>query len=144
MRIRINSEKSRLSGFKYFWMKHVTGFDPDVHCARCLIGKYEKAVHRSLQCEEWISFDPGKVRAIYLCGVSPRWDTNFHLAMVPEPGCQAIKHTYNGYAVIVDGAREVEFPNVLPGGFMGKTKEFTTCRNWTFGASTLFPQDFLL
>jgi hypothetical protein len=120
----------------YFWGKHVHGFDNTKHCARCLIGPYEKSISKNmpLNADIEISFN-GK--AFYLCGVAKpyRWEHNFHLALISGTDT-LIEKTYNDFTVIVEGVRKFEFSDekaAISYSYYGN--EFKTCRNFQFGVS---------
>jgi hypothetical protein len=120
----------------YFWAKHVRGFNNTKHCARCLIGSYEKSISASMPFGVWndilLTGD-----ALYICGVSKpyRWEKNFHLAVKNGAG-RLERALYNGVKVIIEDAEEIVFdgekarikyPNLGP--------EYITCRNFQFGVS---------
>ena len=44
----------------------------------------------------------------------------------------ASKKTYNGFEFTVTGVERVMIP-ALPGEWIGRSKAFTTCRNYQFG-----------
>jgi hypothetical protein len=118
-------------------MKRVTGFNPKVHCARCLIGHYVQEVGRHLVPGEPCEFRgcPGDV--FYLCGVSNpyRWTNNLHLPFVVEPGSNASVTAYTGDVVTITGARQLPFDiSVAAELYPDLGMEFLTCRNFQFGA----------
>jgi hypothetical protein len=118
--------------FKYLWLKHVTGVDLSVHCARCLKGRYSKAVNAETKFAENIELGEG---VWYLCGVSApyRWGNNFHLAACHCPG-GSVEVERNGVRVVLEDA---ELLPISP-GFIDSSdpnagrREFATCRNWQF------------
>ncbi len=132
LKLTITGPADRLTGFRYFWLKYVSDFKSDVHCARCLIGPYSTAVSNDMLTRRTIALNEvSGWDYLYLCGVSPKWPTNFHLAM--KPGNDIIKmKTYNGFEVVVTGAERMDIPS-LPDGWNGLSKAFTTCRNYQFG-----------
>lgn len=123
-----------LEGFRYFWLKYVRGFDAREHCARCLVGPYEKQVHPSMPLGSPIALDPGDAPFVYLCGVGPRYVDNLHLALRSLPGASAEARTYAGQLVTVEGAEALTIP-ALASGFRGLPGPFTTCRNFRFGVA---------
>lgn len=133
------SVEHKLTGFRFFWLKYVNGIDTRHHCALSLKGQLSKRVNREmgLNRQDFLveAHLPGKVwrGPLYLCGVSGRWDNNFHLAFeATEDGSGEIrKPTFNGHEVIVTGARELAIP-ALPPDFRGLPPKFTTCRNYQF------------
>lgn len=127
----------RVDGYSHFWLKYVNGFDPNVHCARCLRGQYSKRVskdsllNRPIVLNEMARFD-----YVYLCGVAKPyvWENNLHLAARHAPGARALVESYNGIRAVIRNAELLEIP-ALAEGFAGKPKAFTTCRNWQFGVA---------
>lgn len=117
-----------LSGFRYFWLKHVTGFDLAQHCARCLIGRYDRQVTKDMPLNEVVVLESPLV---YLCGVSPRYPTNFHAAVEHAPGESFDLPTYNGLTVRFTNGRRLPIP-ALARGYGGLTAAYTDCRNFQF------------
>lgn len=117
-----------LSGFRYWWLKSVGDYDLSVHCARCLRGPYDRRVGRNMALNQ-----PVELRGdlVYLCGVSPRWSTNFHAAVERAPGEGFEVQTYNGLTVRFDNGREISI-EPLADGWNGLDRSFTTCRNFQF------------
>jgi hypothetical protein len=139
----INSEQETLRGWRYLWAKTVTAFDPAVHCARCLIGDYEKTfsirtpVNTVLELRRHAT---GTV--IYFCGVSApyRWGNNMHLAVRSTGDLVDTAQTefYNGDRLIVRGARQLSFDDqVARLRYPTLGAEYLTCRNFQFGAAFL-------
>jgi hypothetical protein len=118
-------------------MKHVTGFNPSVHCARCLRGSYESLVGTGMIVNEPIPLlvQPGAV--LYLCGVSMpyRWQNNLHVAVEPFEGGVVSVTSYTGDIITFHGAREIKFDDAeARRRFPERDKTFLTCRNFQFGA----------
>ena len=133
----INSERSQLAGFRYFWLKTVRGFRPGVHCAQCLVGDYCEAVSARMAANRKVAlvYEPGTI--LYLCGVaSPyRWSFNAHLAMEVAPGKRCSATLYTGDVVEIEGAQALAFSDAAAKErFPDRGKEFLTCRNFQFGA----------
>jgi hypothetical protein len=133
MRIFLEGPAETLFGFKFFWAKHVIGFDNTKHCARCLKGSYEKLISVSMPLNKYIEI-PQTGDALYICGVaSPyKWANNFHLAL--QDGDGIIERVlYNGIKLTAIG-KELEF-DAAPAfiKYQRYGKEFTTCRNFQFG-----------
>jgi hypothetical protein len=135
MRVLLEGEGGKLYGFRHFWAKHVRGFDGGKHCARCLVGSYEKLISASMPLGVWADINlAGDV--LYICGVSNpyRWEKNFHLA-VKNGGNRVTETLYNGVAVTVDGAEKVVFDDAAARElYPRRGAEFLTCRNFQFGA----------
>lgn len=138
LRLTRNSSRPTLFGFRYFWLKHVTGFNPAVHCATCLKGTYVKHFGVSLPAD--LDFP---VRAVagdlfYLCGVaSPyKWENNAHLALRVRRDAVASVQLYTGAVVTVTGAEAVPFSDEQARlHYPDKGRAFLTCRNYQFGAA---------
>lgn len=132
-----------LAGWRHLWLKFVSGFDPNHHCQRGLIGWTLPSIQNKLIPNTPVGLQPGgpgtqrpwgsrpapmRYDAIYLCGVhdSWEWDKNLHLVAVPDP---------EGIAEIrASTGRVIDIPD-LPLGYDGRDKSFTTCRNWRFGVA---------
>jgi hypothetical protein len=121
-------------GFRYLWLKYVEGFDPRQHCARCLRGRYERAIEPGLATPARVELRPESAPFVYLCGVAGRWADNLHLAMRPAPGARAEARGYDGSRIVVEGAEPLAIPE-LPAGWGGLGAGFTTCRNYRFGVA---------
>lgn len=118
-------------------MKKVIGFNPDHHCAKCLIGSYDKNLGLSVPVNEDICLDYDEGSILYLCGVSSpyRHANNFHLAMMVKRGAFAEKWAWNGDKMRISGAQRIEFSAEKAfEKYNSKGRSFTTCRNFQFGA----------
>jgi hypothetical protein len=63
------------------------------------------------------------------------WENNFHLPFIIKTGSVAEKELYNGDKVIIEGAEALEFDtSVVDAKYSHLPEEFTTCRNFQFGA----------
>ena len=116
--------------FKYLWLKYTNGFDLTEHCAKCLLGEYEKSVS-----PKGISvMELKEAPYYYLCGVSMPfvWANNFHLAFRAEQGSTIVCNK-NGISIVIENA--VEIPITQPIVQLTHKKEFTTCRNWQFAVN---------
>lgn len=138
---RITSSADRVQGWSYLWCKEVRGFNPAVHCAKCLIGKYENRFGQKSPVNEDIDLDgyePGAI--LYFCGVSRpyRWMNNAHLA-VRVTGDAADVVTigfYTGDALTVYGAQGIPFNDTSARAQYGdRSSAYLTCRNFQFGAA---------
>lgn len=118
--------------FKYLWLKTVNDVNLDVHCARCLIGEYDKRISPSTTQANDLEL---KNSVYYLCGVSRPyvWSNNFHLAFAPSKG-DLIEVDYNGIHVIVQDAKQLPIlaSNIDPSNPHSSQKAYSTCRNWQF------------
>lgn len=125
-----------LGGFRYWWMKHVFGFNEQQHCARCFVGPYEKQVGREMLLRRDVLLTPSDAPFLYLCGVaiSGGWANNFHVAMRRAPGKSILARTYDGLKVEIENVEQVAIPP-LPNGWGGLPRSYTTCRNFQFGVA---------
>lgn len=135
--IEIKSESASFLGFKYFWMKNVRGFDPSVHCARCLVGPYERSISVRMPVNAVISIAAADGDMLYLCGVSNpcRWERNLHLAVRVKRGSVAMVTAHTGDVISIADCESINF-NDAPAMrlFPDLNKAFLTCRNFQFGA----------
>ena len=130
--------------FRYLWLKSIKGVDLSVHCARCLIGKYDNRIYPQLGTSEHIVLTE---KIYYLCGVSDPyvWENNFHLAFQEKAGA-SLNISRNGINIIINGAEEIQFSEKdidlsLP---QAKRKEYTTCRNWQFANKLRRNENFFI
>lgn len=136
------SLKPALSEWRQLWLKYVAGFDPAHHCQRCLLGPSEGALYKRLRPGAPMALmQPGGIGvgpydALYLCGVHASWSwaKNLHLVAIPDRGAIASWPNEDNPAFRIYGARRIEIPD-LPLDHDGRSKEFTTCRNWRFGVA---------
>jgi len=118
--------------FMYLWLKHITGVNLNVHCAKCLIGEYVDAVNNRITTVNDITIDDG---IYYLCGVSKPyvWDNNFHLAFEYSQG-EVLDYCNNGIHITIENAKSLpiseKFIDVT--NAKAKYKSYYTCRNWQF------------
>lgn len=93
------------SSFSYLWLKTVKDVDLSQHCARCLIGEYDKRISPRKEHIENIELENS---IYYLCGVSKPyvWNNNFHLAFEPCEG-STIQINDKGISVIIEGAKQL-------------------------------------
>jgi hypothetical protein len=140
--LKLKITGGRLIGrdWRHFWLKYVTGFRPEVHCARCLEGRYSRVIRLNspdLAPGALLQLDPPTVYDYgYLCGVAlvGGWQANFHAAFVPKPGARFTARAYSGAVFEITGGRRVDIPE-LPRNYDGRPLAFTTCRNWRFGVA---------
>lgn len=128
--------------FRYLWVKRVTGFDPSHHCAKCLIGPYVVLPWQKrtgVTYAEDVNLRDG---FLYVCGVSPHWETNLHILC--RPGKDRVEYDGRGVHVVLEGVEQIEI-KPLPASRaqlaqlgLRAGKSFTTCRNYQAGAM-LYP-----
>lgn len=71
MKIKFVTHNLKVTGFKYFWLKYVRGFDPTVHCAKCLLGDYSQKVNLFMPVNTEIELNEfSDYKCLYLCGVT--------------------------------------------------------------------------
>lgn len=127
---------TRLSGFRFFWLRYVWGFVPHEHCQRSLLGVNDDRFTREM--ELGISLElrpPARCRHVYLCGVTPQAYPGLHFAFEAAPGEMAEATTYHGITVTVSDARRLPIPP-REDGFAGMPHAYTSCCNWQFGVET--------
>lgn len=118
------------SQYKYIWLKYVEGVDLSQHCARCLIGKYEKEILASKL--EYDNLHLPNSKYYYLCAVY-KYETNIHLAFIEKQGSKIlIDNEY--YHIEIENAEQIQIDKssidyTLP---QSADKNFSTCRNWWF------------
>ena len=128
--------------FRFLWLKKVHGFDPAVHCAKCLLGSYVKGLpFRGTKTGFTLDTDVemGEAKYLYLCGVAGRWADNLHLAMEAAPG-ERVCYDDARIFVLVEGARLLAIPELPESVSSLLTRPFHTCRNYRFGWE-YFPDD---
>lgn len=121
--------------FQFLWLKRVTGFNPAVHCAKCLLGSYVKGLpfrgtKTGFSLETGV--DLGDARYLYLCGVAGRYADNLHLAMESAEG-EEVRYEDSRIQVVAVGARLLPLDPLPDDVAAGLTKPFQTCRNYRFG-----------
>ena len=127
------------ASWRFLWAKHVVGFDPAKHCARCLQGRYDNRFGRAAQMNapiEMTGYAAGDL--LYFCGVAKpaRWVRNLHLAVLVTGDPQDISSavTWDGGELTVTGARAIVFDDrEVLAGYADLGPAFTTCRNFHFG-----------
>jgi hypothetical protein len=138
---KIDTERNgggALGKHNYLWMKKVTGFDPRHHCAKCLKGPYENDFGLRVPTNEWRSlkgYQEGDI--VYVCAVSRpyNWHRNRHIAVRVKEGSNAGLDLYTGDAVLMRNAELIRFNGQAAAErYAEKGDEFTTCRNFQFGA----------
>lgn len=119
--------------FRYLWLKQVRGVELGSHCARCLLGEYDKRIRAGMKEGRDIVLPDAPY--YYLCGVSMpyRWELNFHLAFQEKEGERLITSRL-GISVEIENAAEVPFSqqDINPADRHAGCKSYYTCRNWQF------------
>lgn len=117
--------------YRYLWLKHITGVDLSQHCARCLIGDYERTVNRATrECRDIVLGD--KYVAHYLCGVINYAD-NLHCAIMRKDGAHTEAHDEK-FDIVIDGGVIVPISaaSIPASAPHAGERAFYTCRNWQF------------
>ncbi len=120
------------ANFKYLWLKTVEDVDLEQHCARCLIGSYDKRISTGIKETGEIALEDS---IYYLCGVAIpfRWENNFHLAFRPSPG-KSVHYESNGITIDIEDAEQLPISEAYIDWTHPKArfKSYYTCRNWQF------------
>jgi hypothetical protein len=130
-----NAEK--LQGFRYWWLKKVTGFSPSTHCASCLRGTYLPNLGATFPANTPYDALIHPEAVLYLCGVATpyRHERNFHLAMRRRVGGIVERTLYTGQRLIVEDVEEIPFNDEAARRlFPERGEKFLTCRNFQFAA----------
>ena len=129
----LRGEGATLTGYSYFWMKFVTGFDPTQHCARCLRGGYVAGVSKDMELNTPLDLVLPRTSVGYICGVARgrNYARNLHLPFVREAGNVERMDMLDGQELVLSNARRLPIPG-LPDGWADLPKAFTTCRNFQF------------
>jgi len=128
----------RIKGFNYLWAKKIEGFDPSVHCAKCLLGKYSRQFSPQMQSNIWIESDYKVGDILYFCGVSTpyKWSNNLHIAGIVSKGSIFQMVTYTGDRIVLRNFERLEFDEAIATNkYHALGDRFLTCRNFQFGAS---------
>lgn len=149
--LRIDSDKALFEGYRFMWIRSVKGFNPQVHCAKCFKGNYininpispkmpyetNKDYHIELDNKPLLTsvLLDGKVLH-YFCIVSQpyKWEENIHAGFIFKQGSK-VERDFKGQHITLTNAKEVYFDDsVVQKKYNHLGKEFTTCRNFQFGA----------
>ena len=126
-------------GWRYFWAKKVGAINRRVHCARCLVGPYERSVGVTMAVNRDIRLTGYNVGDIlYVCAVaSPhRWANNLHLAVqVTGDRNDTVRvRAYTGDGINLAGATQIAFDDTVAAREYGHlSASYLTCRNFQFG-----------
>lgn len=139
---RIESNAPTLRGWRYLWLKKVDGFNPAVHCARCLVGSYDNRFGLKAPVNQDVELTGYKAGdLLYFCGVaSPYvWANNAHLAGRIADGASSSIPLYTGDKLVVHGLEAVAIQaEPAKNRFPGLGAAYLTCRNFQFGVQ-MFP-----
>ncbi len=137
--LRVESQHDALLGWRYFWAKKVGAINPRVHCARCLVGPYERGIGITMAVNTDIrlaGYNVGDI--LYVCGVaSPhRWPNNLHVAaeVTGDSRDTARIAAYTGDRINLVGATQIAFDDTVAAREYGNlSASYLTCRNFQFG-----------
>jgi len=137
--LRVESLNDALLGWRYFWAKKVGAINPRVHCARCLVGSYERNIGVTMAVNQDIRLTGYNVGDIlYVCGVAAphRWANNLHVAVhvTGESKDTARVTAYTGDRINLIGATQIAFDDTVAARDYGHlSASYLTCRNFQFG-----------
>lgn len=133
------------------WIKSVRGFDSTKHCAKCFVGEFIqiKTTHYSKPYELGVGYtftlDSGVLDSSvsvdgevlhYFCIVASPYDynANIHAGFIYAQG-HTIERVFKGQKITIENAKEIYFDDsVAREKYAHLPREFTTCRNFWFGA----------
>lgn len=118
---------------RFTWLKYVTGTDLDHHCAKSLLGTYEKRWHRYGNRPIWGPLTLPVSPFYYFCAVTPRWETNVHVAWRAKAGARMVIDTPLVY-MEVQNAEEIPITKDYINWKLLQSQDvhYNTCRNWWF------------
>lgn len=132
----ITLEVKQAKFFRFLWIKYVTGFNPKVHCGKCLLGHYSKQIvydRKSYYLPQirldQARLDEHRAKFIYLCGVTPRWEWNLHIVGRAQAG-ERVTHEDERISVTIEDFERITIDATQS---PPSAKDFATCRNWQFG-----------
>ena len=122
----------------FLWVKFVRGFNPNLCCARCLLGSFWKGIpfekrQAGMVYEGALDFDEPFA---YLCGVNSRrpYVGNLHLPMERNPRCRWTV-TAPEIKVTAEGLRRLlPIPPLHPDVAAIVTERQARCRNYRWAA----------
>lgn len=118
--------------FRYLWLKTVVDVDLNQHCAKCLIGEYDKRMSAALKDATDLELED---QVYYLCGVAEPfvWSNNFHLAFRPCEGSTVV-YENNGISIEIEGAERlpISIDHIDTTHPKARFKTYHTCRNYQF------------
>lgn len=129
MHIRIEVKSNN---YIYLWLKYITGFDINSHCAKCLIGKYSKLIqYRSQKVGKVYEGELNEHDApyVYLCGVTKVYENNLHIACMKDERV-GFEYEDSNVRVSIEGARQLAITPLV--GELFPVQQ-STCRNFQFG-----------
>lgn len=120
--------------YKYLWCKDINSVNLGVHCARCLVGEYNKHFRGGI-LSEIRNVELSESKWHYICGVANdrKWSHNLHIAFVFAAG-QDIIIDNDFCSCVIRNARRLDINTKYIDASLPQAhlKEFSTCRNWQF------------
>lgn len=141
--ITLKTKAPLASTWRYLWAKRVIGFNPEVHCARCLLGPYLPEISLRMTTAKKVNLVYPNGTVLYLCGVAApyKWVNNLHVPFVIQSDAPGFTvKAYNGDSIILTGATPLSIDaSIAQSKYSDKDKSFLTCRNFQFGAAHFEP-----
>lgn len=122
--------------FRYLWLKYVTGYNLDRHCAKSLKGEYSTRIGMDTLKADTIVFDEFPAKILYLCGVAKpyNWAKNFHLALMATDAGE-LQVDQLGVKLSIRNAIPLPIETTCMRAENHEKitqKAYCTCRNWQF------------
>jgi len=119
--------------FRSLWLMYVTGFNERHHCQACLKGKKPRRFkydRNTIEIPAHVSFvlDEFAAPFVYLCGVTPQYEDNLHIAMRRNPSHRI---DYRDHRIAVSVSHAQRLP-IIPVD-ADKPVAFLRCRVFQFG-----------
>ena len=127
--------------YRYTWLKHVRGIDLSVHCAKSLVGYYDRRM--DARCLEYLPFAvPNDAPVMYLCatcGYADNVHIPFRFALgkrldIDDAHCSVrirnAEYLPLGVPVAASGCDWRQF--IIARHPKARLASYATCRNWQF------------
>lgn len=149
--LTIESENEIFMGAYCMWIKSVKGFNPTKHCIKCFDGKYIniKPTHFTQPFKTNTPYTfaldnspkltshliNGEILHYFCIVAQPyNWSLNIHAGFIYSQG-DIIERTFKEQKITIENAKEIYFDDsVVKEKYSHLPEEFTTCRNFHFGA----------
>lgn len=133
MRLEVRGMATASQSFVQLWGMYVKDFDPTKHCIFCLKGRKERELHRQIADRDYELATDFPYFYLFAMGRGDRSISNVHLPVRPHPGAVASIGSLYGVTFTIRDAYALRIDR-LPEGWMGLNREYTSCRNFQFGA----------
>lgn len=119
----------------FTWLKYVTGTDLSHHCAKSLLGTYERRWHRFGNRPIWSPLSLPASPFYYFCAVTSKWEDNAHVAFVEKGGSHMVVDNDQVYFE-AENAEQIPISNDYIDWSLPQANDpaFNTCRNWWFAS----------